>query len=262
MSPVNLPSDFVTFLTEPGLECDAGVAKLSQYLCKNPKNGGNDSAVALIGPLRWMREGGNGTQLNKIVGGMELDLVLKGQGDPASFVMVWDFMCRNQERLNAIKFKGSNIYDLYFRQNRDAIALQLMVNDKFFGIDCIGFVANFLIFVGEWDKYYGVEIPNWDTVFKTNIRKAEDVQPCQILLWPGHIALVDWVHRVDGDKLIVDICQSSSGGPQCNERVTLTRTSTQTTKGYQLFKIEGGTPAVPVGGYVYVMARAGFTYDS
>jgi hypothetical protein len=136
----------------------------------------------------------------------------------------------------------------------------MMVKDRFFGIDCIGFVANYLMFVGEWDKYYGVEIADWDTVFKSNVRRAADVRPCQILLWPGHIALVDWVHRVDGDQALVDVCQSSSGGPKCNQRVMLTRTGLQTKKGYQLFKIEGGTPTVPVAGHVHVMARDGFSY--
>jgi hypothetical protein len=270
MQPLNLPYEFVDFLIKPGLDCDAGVVKLNQYMCKNIKNGGNANATALIGPLRWMKEGGKGTQLNKIVGGTEIDLILKGQGDPASFTMVWDFMCRNQEMLKAIKLEqGKNVYDLYFRGNRDAIALQKMVDHCFFGIDCVGFVANYLMYVGLWDKYQGFEISQWDTVFKTNIKDSDRVRPCQILLWTGfnHIAIVDWVHYVDGNKVIVDICQSSTGGPQCNERAILTRTTTQGRGNYQMFKIEGGTTnddkkrPVPVGGHVYIMARKGFSYE-
>jgi len=196
-------------------------------------------------------------------------------------------MCRNQEQLSAIKLKvvsrppgrrndpvvkkTGNVYDLYFRDNRDAVALQMMVNDGFFGIDCIGFVANYLIYVGELDKYYGYDIANWDRVFTENIRTVRGVKPCQLVLWQNyHVAIIDWVHKDksgdiimgnDGNSIIVDICQSSSGGPQCNERVILTQNSEVSHKGYRLFKIQGGTPTLPVNGHVNIMARSGFSFE-
>lgn len=88
MQPFNLPYEFVNFLIDPGLECEAGIVKLNQYMSKSIGNGGNDNTAALISPLRWMRECGKGALLNKIVGGTEIDLILKGQGDPASFMIV------------------------------------------------------------------------------------------------------------------------------------------------------------------------------
>ncbi len=263
MQPLNLPYEFVNFLKDPGLSCDAGTVMLNQYLCQNVKNGGNANAVALLGNLRWMKEDGKGAMLNNIVGRTEIDLAVKGQGNPVSVSMIWDFMCRNKAQLKKISLpQGQNVYDKYFRDNNDDAALQLMVKDKFFGLDCIGFVANYLIYVGFWDNYQGYEIVNWDRLFKTNIKKAEDIRKCQIILWSdfSHIGIVDWIHGADGNQVTVDICQSSSGGPQCNERVILTKTSTQGKNGYLKFKIEGGTPTIPVGGYVYIMAREDFSY--
>jgi hypothetical protein len=260
MSPLTLPYEFVNYLNNPGLTCDAGTVMLSQYVCQNVKNGGNVNAANLLGNLRWMKEGGKGSMLNSLAGGAPIDLAVKGQGHPDTFVKIWDFMCRNQEQLKNIRLdQGKNVFDKYFRDNSDETALQMMVNDKFFGIDCVGFVGNYLVHTGLWDKYQGHEIANWDRLFKANIKKAEDVRKCQIILWSNfsHIGIVDWIHGIDGNQVTVDICQSSSGGPQCNERVTLTQTKTQGKNGYIQFKLEGD---LPVTGHVYIMARDGFSY--
>jgi hypothetical protein len=227
-----LPYQFVDFLKDPGLSTKAGNVPLNQYMSKSIGNGGNDNTAALLGPLRWMRDETSGTILNSIVGGERLDILIKGQGRPDDFVKVMNFLCDNQDTLlKKIKLqvvhrpasnreqiaveKSGTVYDLYFRDNRDVNALKMMVRDRFFGIDCIGFVANHLIYVGFWDKYYGREIDQWDQVFKKNVKAASEVQPLNILIWPGiHIAMVDWVWSVVDDKTVkVDICQSSSGGP-------------------------------------------------
>ena len=276
MLPANLPYEFVNEMINPGIQCDAGYVKLNQYLCKTIGNGGNDNAAALIGPLRFMKEGGKGATMNKIVGGTEVDLCLKGQGDPASFGMMWDFMCRNKEQLKTLKVKvghrpkedrqnlavdkTGNIYDLYFKDRSDAAALQKMVEDRFFGIDCIGFTSNYLIYVGEWDKYYGYNAGEWDRVFKKSIRKASEIQPLDLLLWGGHVALIDWVWGMADQKTMrVDVCQSSSGGPQCNEFVYLEETTLTNGSGYQLFKIaHRGTLPMPVYANACVMRREGF----
>jgi hypothetical protein len=270
-----LPYEFVNFMTKPGLDCDAGVVALNQYMCQTIAYGGNDNTTALIGNLRWMKEGGNGAKLNVIAGSAEIDLLLKGQGSPDTFVGVWDFMCRNKEQLKDIKVtvghrqkgifvadKTGNIFKLYFDGNPLAVALQMMVKDRFFGIDCIGFVANYLIYVNEWDKYYGYNISQWDQVFTQNVKKAVDIKPLDILLWDSHIAIVDWVNKHINEKtVLVDICQCSSGGPQSNEYVKLTETGATNSKGYKLFNIaDRGTPAMPVYSDVFIMRRKGFSY--
>ena len=46
------PSEFVKFLTAPGLNAVAGRVPLAQYVCLSKKNGGNDEIDALLSALR------------------------------------------------------------------------------------------------------------------------------------------------------------------------------------------------------------------
>ena len=220
----SLPSDFVTSLTDPGLDTMAGSVPLSQYLSLSRDNGGNDRIDALLGALRGsrIRDDQSGLSIDQTVGSTELDLLWKGQGTPDAFVAMMNFLCENQDQLKDAPGVLGRVYAAYFRENADANALKKMVADKYFGIDCIGFVANFLRDVGLWDKYYGYEIDQWDRVFTQNVRKPADIRPMNLLVWPGkHVALVDWVWSASDGQAAVDVCQSSSGGPQCNQHVTL-----------------------------------------
>lgn len=93
------------------------------------------------------------------------------------------------------------IKKLYFDKMSDQAALQQMVQDRFFGMDCIGFIANFLIFTGEWDKYYGVSPRRYpDHVAKTNIDDINEVKPLDFMVWNGHVAMIDWVWEVLDEK--------------------------------------------------------------
>lgn len=273
-----LPYHYVDYLTSPGLQAKAGTIKLNQYLCKTKKNGGNDSATSLIGSLRWMKDNGTGPQMNSLIGGGRIDLALKGQGTGSTFIEIWDFMCRNKEQLKKLKvevcgrrsrsdpnkknvLRTGNVHDLYFKTNTDRAAIQAMVADRFFGIDCIGFTSGFLIHNGEWSKYHGAEPHQWPMWHcKEKVSKVEDIKPLDFLLWGGHIALVDWVwHMVDDKTVEIDVCQSSSGGPQCNERVQLRQTDSYSSGGRRLFYISAkGTPTMPVDGHVYIMRRKSF----
>ena len=258
-----LPSDFVNELTTPGLDTMAGPVPLSQYLCLNPKNGGNARINELLGALRGsrIRDDQSGLSIDQTVGSTELDLLWKGQGTPDAFVAMMDFLCENQDQLKSAPGVLGRVYATYFRDYADANALKKMVADKYFGIDCIGFVANYLRDVRLWDKYYGYEIDQWDRVFTQNVRKPTDVKPLQLIVWPGsHVALIDWVWNKDDSQVDVDVCQSSSGGPQCNAHVTLKLAGGQLVKGYTPFSIAGGTPTLPVTGTCYVMSWPGLQY--
>lgn len=274
-----LPYHYVDYLTAPGLPATAGEVSLRQYMCKTISNGGNDSATSLFGKLRWMKDGGTGPTLNTLAGSGPMDLALKGQGNDETFVTIWNFMCRNKEQLKTLAVevcsrrdhgtkvvvRKGNVYDLYFKGHTEKWALQQMVDDRFFGIDCIGFVANFLIFTGEWDKYHGAPTYRWPDWYCTKpVNKATDVKALDFLVWTdkGHIALVDWVwDMVDAQTVRVDVCQSSTGeivGPQCNERVFLQETKVFTA-GRREYKIAHvGSPRMPVTGTVYIMRRNGF----
>ena len=277
-----LPWEFVDYLTKPGLGTNGGDVPLNQYMCKSKSNGGNDNTHNLMKRLRKMQDNGSGPTLSSILGTSRLGILIKGQGHPDDFVTTWNFMCRNKDQLRDIEMdvvdrrqrnntnemgkvlKSGNIHDMYFKNRADSAALKMMVQDRFFGLDCIGFVANYLQYVDIWSKYHGASISQWGThVFKINVRKVEDVKALDLLLWGGHVALVDWVWgEVDKKTIRIDVCQSSSGGPQCNEFVNLTQLSEER-NGRRVFKVSGGTPKLPVDGRCVVMRRKGITiFDS
>jgi hypothetical protein len=261
----SLPYEFVEYLTSPGLDTMAGTVALKQYMSLSKANGGNANIDALLTALRatGVKDDITRKTVDQQVGPTELNLLWKGQGHPDAFVTMMDFLCENQDQLKGKPGTLGGVYNKYFKENRDAVALQLMVRDKYFGIDCIGFVSNYLRYVGIWDKYYGYEIDQWDRVFTKNVKKLEDIGPLNLLVWPGkHIALVDWKHGVANGKADIDVCQSSSGGPQVNEHATLTYGGSLTAKGYTLFSINGGSPQVPVTGTCYVMRWPGLEYGT
>lgn len=274
-----LPYEYVNYLRNPGLAFSGGVVSLNAYMCKTQSNGGNDSATSLFGQLRWMKDGGTGPKLNSLVGGGLIDIALKGQGKPSTFVAIWDFMCRNKEQLKKLKveacgrreksngyaknvLKTGTVFELYFDGRSEQQAIQAMVADRFFGIDCIGFTSGVLIFNDEWSKYHGGEPLEWAKWFCTQkVNSASEIKPLDFMIWNGHIAMIDWVWKLHDDKTVeVDICQSSAGGPQCNERVILQENG-QTSAGHHKFKFHSrGTPVAPVDENFFVMRRKGFFY--
>ncbi|MCB1956124.1 MAG: hypothetical protein KDG55_10625 [Rhodocyclaceae bacterium] len=274
-----LPYEFVDYLLKPGLDCGSFRVPLDAYLSGNHSNGGADSAVSLIGNIRSkVRDGGTGPTLQELYGS-GLDAMWRGCGHPDVIRGVWKFLCRNKEALKSVKVGvydrrdqgepdeknkvgGGTVYDLYFKGRSDKEAIAKMVDDRFFGLDCIGFMGNFMVWVGEWDTYKNNSPTRWaDKVFKNPVNKAEDIKELDLLCWSGHVAIVDWIWRmVDDTAVLVDICQSSSGGPQCNSKVILRQTSVKS-GGKRLFKIEHrGTPSMPVHSNCTIMRRDGFFY--
>jgi hypothetical protein len=277
MEATYLPYHFVDHMTSPGLTTSAGTVKLNQYLCKTTSNGGNDSATSLYSKLRWMKDGGNGSTMNSLVGGVAVDLALKGQGSPSTFISIWNFMIRNKEQLKKLNvevcarrdskakdtkvvLRKGNVYDLYFKTNTDRAALQAMVADRFFGIDCIGYTSTYLMFNGEWNEYKGATPAQWPMWHcKEKVNKASEIKPLDFLLWSGHIAIVDWVWgMVNADTVLVDVCQSSSGGPQCNEQVQLREMKSSSSGRRQFQILHRGQPSMPVHSHCVLGRRAGF----
>lgn len=278
-----LPYEYVDHLRKPGLKFSGGTVALNRYMCKNVWNGGNDSANSLYSKLRKMKDGGTGPTFTDLLGSSELEVALKGQGRSETFVKIWDFLCRNKEQMKTVNveacgrrentsegyekqvLKKGNVYDLYFKGRSDQQAIQMMVDDRFFGIDCIGFTAGVLIFNNEWTKYHGGEPLQWASWFCTEeVYHAKDILPLDFMIWKGHIAMIDWVWEyLDDKRVLVDICQSSSGevvGPQCNERVILKETSVIESK-RRMFKFEHtGSPRAPVTGNFFIQRRKKFFY--
>lgn len=269
------PSDLVRYLTSPGLSTTAGTVPLNQYMCLSLGNGGNDTASSLLGQLRWMRDGGNGPTLNDLVGPTRFDVALKGQGRPEDFVKIMNFIIANKNAVGKLKIEvahrtrttqnGETVFvktvdwtglakDRYFTTNGDRDALVAMVNDKIFGLDCIGFVANYLIYVNVWNEYQGYNIDQWPSLFSQRITSYDEICSLCILIWPGsHIAIIDRVTDYDETNKIctVDVCQSSSGGPQINECVQLKQSAGR-------FEIaDPGKPTMPVRGTVTIHQKIG-----
>jgi hypothetical protein len=249
------PSEFVAFLTNPGINAAAGRIPLKQYVCLSKANGGNDEINALLGGLRAkaIRDASSGQTIDEFVGATELNLLWKGQGHWRAFVDVMDFLTENKGQLKGVPGILGKVYETYFAKDDDATALKRMVKDRYFGIDCIGFVANYLRYARLWREYLPYEIDQWDRVFTQKVNTIDDVEHLNVMVWPGsHVALVDvaWADNLGPKKCKIDMCQSSSGGPQVNKGVYLTDSGTFTGKGYKLFALEGD---VPVGGHCYLM---------
>ena len=249
------PNDFVNHLINPGLNAIPGRIPLKQYVCLSKKNGGNAEIDALLSALRAkaLRDKSTRETIDEYVGATELNLLWKGQGRPQSFIDVMDFLVDNKDQMQGVQGTLGKVYSKYFAQTEDATALKKMVADHYFGIDCIGFVANYLRFCGLWNEYKPYEIDQWDRVFTKRVNTIDDIEHLSLMVWPGsHVALVHiaWADDLGPLKCKVDICQSSKGGPQTNRGIYLTDSRSPTVKGYKAFAIEG---KVPVGGHCYLM---------
>ena len=223
------------------------------------------AASSLLGQVRWMKDGGIGPKLNDTVGGLRFDIAAKGQGHPDDFVKIMNFIIANKEAVGKLRIEVAHrtktvneanqieyvktidwtgtAYDRYFKIGSDREALLKMVQDAVFGLDCIGFVSNYLIHVGLWSEYQGYEIDRWPTVFPKRITAYDDVVALCILIWPGsHIAIIDRVtdYNDDNKSCVVDVCQSSKGGPQTNKGVELKQSGGQ----FQFANL--GKPEMPV----------------
>ena len=241
------PSEFVDFLTNPGINAAAGRIPLKQYVCLSKKNGGNDEINALLDGLRAkaIRDANSGQTIDEFVGATELTLLWKGQGHWRAFVDVMDFLTQNKGQLKGVPGILGKVYDTYFAKDDDATALKRMVKDRYFGIDCIGFVANYLRYTRLWREYLGYEIDQWDRVFTQKVNTIDDVEHLNLMVWPGsHVALVDvaWADNLGPKKCKIDMCQSSSGGPQLNKGVYLNDSARSREKGISSSPLRATSP--------------------
>lgn len=277
------PWQFVDYLNK--LNPSAGQIQLKQYMSSTLSNGGNDSTHSLFKNLRSIHEGGDKhkPKMNDVVGSHALDLALKGQGSGKTFIDIWNFMCRNKEELkkytvhayarrakgkpnDMVPLRDGKVFDMYFKGKSDKEAIDAMIQDRFFGIDCIGFVGQYLVYTGEWAEYIGTKPDLWMRDHcKLAVNKVQDIKALDFLIFvgQGHIAIIDEVLKtVNGKTIQVDICQSSSGeviGPQLNRYVELQEGIIDGSGRRQYLISHLGTPRMPVDGHVYIMRRAGFT---
>jgi hypothetical protein len=132
-----------------------------------------------------------------------------------------------------------------------------MVEDKIFGLDCLGFVANWMVYAGIWDKYQPYEIYQWNKLFPTRISSFDEISDMAILTWGSyHIGIVDRIIDWDERQRAAEVmlCQSSSGGPR-QDTVRLVEKRDKD-KGV-LFSVEGNVPGK---GYVSMWRNENLVY--
>lgn len=189
----------------------SGKVAIKTYLSANAAFGGAANANVLAVQLRRIAQAHSETAINN----PRFGLIFSGQGSRDNFVAAMTIINKYQD-----EFKAVTQLAKYFKTPN---FLQAMVVDKCFGLDCIGFVGGWMVEACLESSYVGRRPLDYAAVFKP-VKSLADVTDNSIVMMTNgmHIQAIDWVKARDGNKSItVDLCQSSSGGPQRNVSVTI-----------------------------------------
>lgn len=258
------PSDLVAHLTAPGLNTSVGSIPMKQYMSSSVANKGSETAQSFYGNMR--------PKLKGLVSDDEVDVLLKGQGSPDAMLRTMNYVAANKESLTfkinvqhregkknekLVSTYNGSFYDRYFKNKSTATGLNQMVDEKIFGLDCIGFVANWMIYAGIWDRYYGYNIDKWSELFTERVRSYDDIEGMCITVWGSyHIGIIDRVTEYNDTLKAAEVflCQSSSGGPRADKVLLFQKNPKDSAP---VFDING---AVPVKGLVSVWRRPDLVY--
>lgn len=281
------PSDFYRYLIEPGLPIpSAGSVPLAQYVCAVEAYGGSKNAEGVIGavnrgiPLdssRGTLANGSLPPDNKISHlTRSIGRMTTGQGYPSDFILVMEHIAQNLDDVKRLVVqpwrsevgpRGARvsvpdgaprpISEIFGYKGPMAVHyLNAMVEKKVFGLDCIGFVSQYLVYSGVWQAYKTYYPQNYTQEFRP-IRSLSQIRALAVLIWSNvHIAIIDTVKSFDPDPehprtVTVDICQSSAGGPQLNRDVVIELAPGDTYNGNQLFRFRN-RDRLPVNSPVYI----------
>ncbi|MCI0654151.1 MAG: hypothetical protein L0Y38_05310 [Methylococcaceae bacterium] len=127
-------------------------------------------------------------------------------------------------------------------------ALQAISNE-FIGLDCNGFVGNWLKKI-DHALLLGPQQSPRDVYNRRRVvrKSAIEVQYCDIVVWVdfSHIAAINMASAAGEPHF--DICQSAGGGPRMNDYIIRAAPSGGT------FTLSGGIPASDVAGPVYIIS--------
>jgi hypothetical protein len=289
------PSDFVRYLTSPGLPIPgAGSIPLSQYVCAVEDYGGNHNAEEVIGtvnrripldPHRPALPDGQLAPDNRIsLRTRSIGRMSTGQGYPDDFILVMGHIARNVDAVKRLvvqpwrsERRGRHLVSVRDGAPRPigqlfggpdasaAVLLEAMVRQKVFGMDCIGFVSQYLVYAGVWRGYKRYYPSQYTQEFRP-IASLGEIQPLAVLMWANdHVAIIDAVKERRGDPaapsmVVVDICQSSSGGPQLNRDVEIVLAQGQSYQSHQLFRFRN-RDRLPVSSPAYIGVMPGLVYQ-
>jgi hypothetical protein len=193
-----------------------GIVAITSYMSANPQFGGGKGGNAKAGKLNGLLQSlTKGKPENYITKQPEYQRVFTGQGLPMDLAIVMSLVNANRDALA----KNAD-FKAYFKETD---FLQAMADDGVFGIDCIGFVGNYMVQSGLEPKYVGRRPLDFASLFKP-VKSLDQVRPNSVVMLTNglHIQMIDQVRPKDG-QLLIDLCQSSKGGPQMNVSVTLSQ---------------------------------------
>lgn len=274
------PSNYVELLTQYGIRTNVGNIPITSYVstgCRSPR------AHAAFRYFESLLRGGSASesssgrdlaQLRQRVmdrGGQhrasQWRRAFSGQGTVDNIADVMNFIADHQDMLrSAAPFAPYFTGPPSTQQARNA--LRRMVADEIFGLDCLGFTGTYLVWSGTRQQYPECQQRQYFSILDFDpISNSVDIGERCIVVWLNelnpahrveHIAFIDSVIGREGSHVVVNLCQSSRGGPQTNREVRLTAGSQRfTIRGREAitFRISGGNPAIPVGGHVIAGKR-------
>ena len=184
---------------------------ISSYLSANAMFGGNSKAGVLRAELIKIVKG---KPEAAIAQGAGFERVFSGQGLMEDIIAVMSVVNTYQAQFKAVPALAK-----YFKEQD---FLQSMANDACFGLDCIGFVGTYLVESGLEGSYIGRRPRDYTSAFPP-VRSLDDVTDYSVVMLTNgmHIQMIDTVNERSDGRIVVDLCQSTKGGPQTNFGVTI-----------------------------------------
>ena len=216
-----------------------------------PGDGGTQDAIKIKDALMGLAMG---DVLARAGGAQSYVDVFTGKGSPegiaAVMVLFHDYSDKFIERYKKSGGATRVCADILANPDMTWQATLQAISDEFIGLDCNGFVGNWL---KSCEPNFRLGPQNGPRQVydkrKTQRNSVDEIEYWDVVVWANfsHIAAVDGVSG--GGLPKVNVCQSAGGGPRMNEYTIL-----QAAPG--MFQLSGGgvDPAWEVGGGVYIVS--------
>lgn len=243
------PSALVTGMSDVGLigQWDGGPIRLNRYVSGEESYGGADTADGFLRQIAKMTSRHGSTIGERPTSRTrQWANIGKGQAYPLDFIKVWNWCYDNIEEIKPLKVQLYNFRSnghggakkskdgvpvemgmFFTTKSRFAQGMQDYIGRHGFGWDCIGFVQQYLLAAGFYTSYPGLlpsEFIGGRSGF-TNVTRLSDVGPLNVIVYPGHVQIIDRVQSVSDNKITVTISQSSGwaarSGPMTNSDITI-----------------------------------------
>ena len=239
------PADFVQWVTVEGIHTEGGNVRLTRYMSGNEKMGGSYTSQELREQLKPLFK-----KLGDEPSWTNWHRIFTGQGDLRDFIALWDWMYRHMDELRKLKVQTYTVkkkpagegYDKIMGKKLDfaevfkagrafSESMDELISNGCFGWDCIGFVSQYLVTIGQIDQYQQWRSDQYLTIggFKP-IKNLLDITECCVLVFGDwHIVLVSEVQwkvknaRTGVLSAKVVVSQSYTGGPKTRKDCILTQ---------------------------------------